>query len=413
VDDGDASMTTRPMTTTLWDRSTVDQGGPSTPSRARRRRLRWAAIAAVVVAIALVMTWRGPGPASNEPLDPRNPSPTGAQALAQVLGDHGVQVTVARGQAELDRARPDADTTVLVARTADLAQATIQRLAGSSLGAERLVVVNPDAWVVRYLSPDVDVAQRRRSADDFPDVGSACNTKDIRSGETMSHTQSEFQLLAGSPAAGCLTHDSHSVYLSLAGTARHAPLILLGSASAVSNEEIDEADNAAVVLRTLGHSSRLVWYVPSISDVPTTDRSRTDQLLPVWLGPSLLVVLFSVLAVLVWRGRRLGRLVREPLPVVVRAVETTESRGRIYRRAKDASRAAMVLQDATRRRLGGYLGLPVAGSAHTLVLAVSAASGRRPEEVDFLLGGPPPSTDGDLLALAAQLAALEKEVRRR
>jgi len=410
VDDGDALMTT-----TLWDRSTVGEGSSPTapaPHRTRRRRLRWVVIAVVVVVIALVMTWRAPGPASTEPLDPRNPSPTGAQALARVLAVHGVGVTVARGQAELERTRPDKDTTVLVASTGKLAQATILRLGSISRNAERLVVVNPDPWVVRYLSPEVDVDQRRRSADDFTDGGSSCTSKDVRAGETLSHTQSEFQLLSSAPTAGCLTHDGHSVYLALPASSRHAPLILLGSVSAITNEEIDEADNAAIVLRTLGHSSRLVWYVPSISDVPSTDRSRTDQLLPAWLGPSLLVVLFSVIAVLFWRGRRLGRLVREPLPVVVRAVETTESRGRIYRRAKDAARAAMVLQDATRRRLAGYLGLPASGSAHTLVLAVSAASGRRPEEVDLLLHGPPPSTDSHLLGLAAQLTALEKEVRR-
>ncbi len=402
------------MTTTLWDRSTVDDGGSSaapTPTRTRRR-LRWVVIAVVVVVIALVMTWRGPGPASNEPLDPRNPSPSGAQALARVLAAHGVGVTVARGQTELERTRPDANTTVLVASTGDLAQATILRLGSISRDAERLVVLNPDPWVVRYLSPEVDVDQRRRSADDFAGDGSGCTTKDVRAGETLSHTQSEFQLQPGTPSAACLTHDGHSVYLSLPATSRHAPLVLLGSASAVTNEEIDEADNAAIVLRTLGHSSRLVWYVPSISDVPSTDRSRTDQLLPAWLGPSLVVVLISMVAVLLWRGRRLGRLVREPLPVVVRAVETTESRGRIYRRAKDAGRAGMVLQDATRRRLAGYLGLPVPGSAHALVLTVSAASGRRPEEVDLLLHGPPPSTDSHLLGLAAELTALEKEVRR-
>jgi hypothetical protein len=401
------------MTTTLWDRSSQDDTVASTPSATRRRRLRWVLIGLVVVVIGVVMTWRGPGPASTAPLDPRNPSPVGAQALAQVLATHGVDVTVARGQTELERARLDRDTTILVARTGDLAQATIQRLTRFSREAERLVVVNPDPWVVRYLSADVDVDQRRRSADDFADVGSDCRTTDVRPGETMSHTQSEFQLVAGAPAAGCLTHDGHSVYLSLSASEQRPPLILLGSSSALTNEEIDEADNAAIVLRTLGHSSRLVWYVPSISDVPSSDRSRTDQLLPPWLGPSLLVVLFSVLAVLLWRGRRLGRLVREPLPVVVRAVETTESRGRIYRRAKDSGRAAMVLQEATRRRLAGYLGLPVSGPTHTLVLAVAGATRRRPEEVDHLLGGPPPTTDSHLLGLAAQLAALEKEVRRR
>ncbi|WP_411284762.1 DUF4350 domain-containing protein [Lapillicoccus sp.] len=400
-------------TTTLWDRSTVDEAeaahtGPAT----RRRRLRWVVIAAVVALIAVVMTWQSPGPATREALDPRNPSPTGAQALARVLADHGVAVTVARGQTELERAGADAGTTVLVATTGDLAEETIDRLATATLGARRLVVVNPDPWVVRYLSPDIDVKQRRRSSDDFATTGTGCTTTDVRAGERVSHSQSEFRLLASLPAAACLTHDGHSVYLALPASSRHAPLVLFGSTSALTNEEFDDADNAAIVLRTLGQSPRLVWYVPSISDVPVTDRSRASDLLPPWLGPGLLLVTIAVLFVLLWRGRRLGRLVREPLPVVVRAVETTESRGRIYRRARDASRAALVLQDATRRRAAGYLGLPVTGSPETLMLAVAAASGRRPEEVDLLLHGPPPSADRHLLGLAAQLAALEKEVRR-
>ena len=399
-------------TTTLWDRSSVEDEGAAHTGAARRRRLRWAVIAAVVALIAVLMTWQSPGPATREALDPRNSSPNGAQALARVLADHGVAVTVARGQTELERAGADAGTTVLVATTGDLAEETIDRLATATLGAKRLVVVNPDPWVVRYLSPDIDVKQRRRSADDFASTGTDCTTTDVRAGERVSHSQSEFRLLASLPAAACLTHDGHSVYLALPASSRHAPLVLLGSASALTNGEIDDADNAAIVLRTLGQSPRLVWYVPSISDVPVTDRSRASDLLPLWLGPGLLLVTIAVLAGLLWRGRRLGRLVREPLPVVVRAVETTESRGRIYRRARDASRAALVLQDATRRRVAGYLGLPVTGSPETLMVAVAAASGRQPEEVDLLLHGPPPSADRHLLGLAAQLAALEKEVRR-
>ena len=53
--------------------------------------------------------------------------------------------------------------------------------------------------------------------------------------------------------------------------------------------------------------------------------------------------------------RRLGRLVREPLPVVVRAVETTERRGRLYRRAGDRARAAAVLRLAPADRLARRL----------------------------------------------------------
>jgi len=42
---------------------------------------------------------------------------------------------------------------------------------------------------------------------------------------------------------------------------------------------------------------------------------------------------------------------------------------------------------------------------------VAAASGRPVDEVGALLLGPPPDRDDHLLGLAAELAALEQEVR--
>ena len=46
---------------------------------------------------------------------------------------------------------------------------------------------------------------------------------------------------------------------------------------------------------------------------------------------------------MLWRGRRLGPLVVEPLPVVVKAVESTQGRGRLYRRVRDRAHAAGIL----------------------------------------------------------------------
>ena len=165
-------------------------------------------------------------------------------------------------------------------------------------------------------------------------------------------------------------------------------------------------------MRTLGHSSRLVWYVPDLRDAPLSAQDQPEQFFPDWLGPMVLLGGFAVLAVMFWRGRRLGRLVTEPLPVVIRAVETTESRGRLYRKARDSTRASAVLRDATRRRLTAYLGLPYASHPDAVVTAMAEASGRSPDQVRWLLYGPPPSNDSDLLGLAVQLSALEKETRR-
>jgi hypothetical protein len=126
----------------------------------------------------------------------------------------------------------------------------------------------------------------------------------------------------------------------------------------------------------------------------------------------LLLLAFTAAAAFWWRGRRFGRLVVEPLPVTVRAVETTESRGRMYHKARDSERAAAVLREASSRRLAAYLGLPPGTHADVVAQAVAAATGRPLDHTRWLLGGPPVATDTDLLDLAARLAALEKEIRR-
>jgi hypothetical protein len=104
--------------------------------------------------------------------------------------------------------------------------------------------------------------------------------------------------------------------------------------------------------------------------------------------------------------------VTEPLPVVVRAVETTESRGRMYRRSRDRTRAVSVLQLATRRRIAAYLGLPVSSTVSTVAGAAAAVSGRSYQSVLDLLSSSAVHDDSSLLENANTLAALEKEVRR-
>ena len=418
------------MTTELWERSdeaaaeATTEGSPGGASpegaspRARGWRRRWvlvAVLAAAVIAVAFLFVSQGPGPASSAPLDPRNPTANGAQALARVLDSQGVRVVVARGEAELERAGVDADTTVVVTRTAPLAESTTKGLARLASRAERLVLVAPDRSVMRYLAPEVTVTEARRAAQDL--VATDCGTSDVRPGETLSRSQVEYT--SSLADAACFTHERASVYLSLARRGVTPPMVLLGSTSMPTNDQITDASNAAVMLRVLGHSGRVVWYVPSREDVPAGDDAGLGSLVPRWLGPVLALGGFAFLGLVLWPGRRFGRLVPEPLPVVVRAVETMESRGRLYRRARDASRAGATLQGATRTRLADYLGLPrpnpsisSRGADQALVSAVSAATGRQVGEVGALLLGPPPTRDDHLLGLAAELAALEKEVRR-
>ena len=116
--------------------------------------------------------------------------------------------------------------------------------------------------------------------------------------------------------------------------------------------------------------------------------------------------------VMFWRGRRLGALVVEPLPVVVRASETTASLGRLYHRAKDRPYAAGLLVTATVGRLRTALGLSHGATHDDVCAAAALRSGRDVLDVRRLLGYHAPRNDAELTRLGQDLLTLEDEVRR-
>ena len=143
----------------------------------------------------------------------------------------------------------------------------------------------------------------------------------------------------------------------------------------------------------------------------TSTAAGDPSVWPPWTTPAIALLLAAVVLLALARGRRLGRLVREPLPVVVRAIETTESRGRLYRRAGDRSRAAAVLRAGAADRLAHRLAVGRGAGPDAVVHAASRATGRPPAEVADILFGPAPPDDAALIHLAQQLTDLEERVR--
>jgi hypothetical protein len=199
--------------------------------------------------------------------------------------------------------------------------------------------------------------------------------------------------------------------VTLSGVSGRPPVTILGDENLITNGAILDADNAAIALHLFGQTNRLIWYVPTVADIAASD-ATSRSIAPDWFKPGLVLAASAVVLLCLWRGRRLGPLVTEPLPVVVRAVETTESRGRMYRSSRDRTRALSVLQLATTRRLAAYLGLPVSSTLSSVAAAAAAVSGRRYQEVLDLLTSSEAQDDSSLLERANTLAALEKEVCR-
>ncbi len=367
--------------------------------------LRRLAIPAIVLAVGALLVWSKPSTDSDDPLHPGNPGFDGSRALTRVLAAQGIDVVVAEGASALDRALVDDQTTIVVSDTARLRESTLNDLREQASYAERLVLVDPERRVIRALLPEV-----ARRAEPRTDVVSGCDTADTRPGERIGRTVSEYR--DGSARESCFMTDDYAVYLRTSAPSLR-DVVLIGSTDTITNDRITEADNAALAVRALGHSPRLVWYVPDFRDVPPIEAAGDGTFYPHWWGPAMLLLALCVGALMWWRGRRFGRLVTEPLPVVIRAIETTESRGRMYHRARDREWASTALREATRRRVGAYLGMPATPGTDSLADAVAGVSGRPRDTVQYLLHGPPVTTDAELLKLAADLAALEKEIHHR
>jgi hypothetical protein len=199
------------------------------------------------------------------------------------------------------------------------------------------------------------------------------------------------------------------------GTTRGgARLVLLGTGTMLTNDHLDEDGNAALGLNLLGRdgsADELRWLVPAPGSA--AGNGSATSILPDWVVPALLQLLFAGLLVALWRGRRLGPPVVEPLPVVVRAAEAVEGRSRLYRRAQARDRAAEALRSGALARMVPRLGIdsPAGGEPppDAVVAAVAARSGRPDAAVHATLFGPPPTDDAGLVALADSLDSIVRD----
>ncbi|MFE2046666.1 DUF4350 domain-containing protein [Streptomyces sp. NPDC059477] len=389
---------------------------PTTSASPTGRRLwirgRGIALAVVLLLAGAITIAVVRSDAQHGALDPRSADPQGSRALAELLAERGVSTRVVT---TLDEARAAAgpDTTLLVADPDLLTPTQQSRLhEDTTSSGGRTILVAAGISSVERLAPGmyVDPATSLDTTLD-PD----CALPAARSagpaetgGLRYSTTHPE--------ADECYFSQRLATLVRLPQPSGGGDTVLLGAPDILLNDRLDEQGNASLALQLLGSRPHLTWYLPSLSDTTATadDERGFFELLPSgWLWGTLQLFVAAALAAL-WRARRLGPLVPEKLPVAIRASETVEGRARLYRKANARDRAAAALRSTTRTRLAPLVGLPVA-RAHTpeaLLPALSAHLQGDGRDLRTPLFGPPPGDDAALIALADQLDALEREVRR-
>lgn len=366
----------------------------------RRYRGPLIVLAVLVVALAVLGVLQR---TTGGTLDPRSYSQGGARGVATVLAELGVPTTVVGDVPELAAqagpgsnvvlANPGAFTTQERERVGD-----IVRDAGASLLVVSAVPADLEALRIEVEVLGVKDTDRREPACDAPAAERAGNA---RTGGVV------YDMPRGS--TGCYPVDGASSLLLLPADR----VALLGAPDVLTNKHAAQDGNAALALGLLAEApdgaavDQVVWVVPRPDRAVLGSPERTiGELVPDAITWGALQVGIAVVLLALWRARRLGRVVTEPLPIVVRAAEAVEGRGRLYQAAGARAEAAEALRSGARARLGRRLQVPPETGPEGLVDVASARLGQDPQRVEALLYGAAPQDDEGLVRLARELETL-------
>ena len=395
---------------------TVAPAAPRLRTRVWRGRFWWSLglIFAALVAAVLAST-----PTKDAALlSLNNPGDDGARATGEILRGRGLDVRQITRLGAARIATPP-DTTLAIALPSQLIDYQVES-----------VLTYPGNIVFIGVSPEllaaIDPGLRSAETPDTTLRGAGCSDPDATAAGRVSSGGSEIDATGldgaevcfrGAPGVGpfaVLERDGRTI-------------TLLSDATLPMNGNLTDYGNAALVFRSLGKHPNLVWYLGNPLDTSTLTYAHSSgagsgnggdgvepsaDFLPPGTGTALYALAIAVLIAAVWRGRRMGPLVTEALPVVVPSSETTRGRARLYRRARAYGRASASLRAAAAERMGRRLGVPRGGDAATLIRAVARATGREPVAVERLVYGPPPGGEHAMMDLVQELDTLERQVHR-
>ncbi|MDJ0339075.1 DUF4350 domain-containing protein [Cryobacterium sp. PH31-O1] len=374
-----------------------------------RRSSFWIFAFAGIVIVAIVGVFLSGGSnAAGRALAGDNAAPAGSMALVEVLRQQGVTVTLADSLVEV-RDAVGADSTVLLFDENGYLDG--DQLAELAELAARTVVVAPDFLTLQALAATVGFGGVSDASSLQADcVLPAANRAGelLPGGDTLSIPAGEHPLVTGCFASST---DTFSL-IQVENEATGGIVSLVPDARVFNNENVTGYGNAALALGLLGESDSLVWYLPTLADLPRTGPPSLAALTPGWVSPVAVLLVLAAVAAAFWRGRRFGPLVAENLPVTVKASETMEGRARLYARSNARLRALDALRVGTVQRLARAVGLGRLAHLEEVVGAVAQITGGEPNQVRRVLVDAIPSSDAQLMALSDALQALEQATGR-
>lgn len=384
--------------------SRVSSSSTPTIRTALRKSSFWviAGVGALLVAVIGFLV-AGAGGTAGPRLGAENPAPAGAMALVEVLRQQGVTVVPVDTLDEAETATTTATTATLFLSD-ESGYLSSDQLGRLGTLAPRTVIADPDFLALQALAPDVGFG----GVSTADALSAQCTVPAAERAETISPGGKTLGLPAGTAGyTGCFP-GAENTYSVIERVTDDRTLTLVADTAVFANDEIATYGNAALALNLLGSTDTVVWYLPTLADVPVTGPPSLGALTPGWVTPVILLLVAVTISSMVWRGRRFGPLVAENLPVVVRANETMEGRARLYARGNARLRAVDAIRIGAVARMAQAAGLPRTAPLDQVIGTVAALTARPPEHVHAVLVGEVPGSDAALMALSDAVDELER-----
>ncbi|MFI0447895.1 DUF4350 domain-containing protein [Actinomadura sp. 6N118] len=389
-------------------------GGETTARQVAGRRWRAARgivfviFAMVIVAIILAALKPTVTPGY---LDPTEPGRDGTRALVEVLKQRGTPVTVTRRSADAV-AQSNPSSVLVITRPENLRAADVDRLRAAS---GDLLLVTPSRALLEALAPGVFPA-----AESFEKVaapGCSLPAATLAGRVDFNRDSETYEFPPGAVATSCYRADEFARVVQLPPAAAGGRTVtIIGSATPLTNEHLAKEGNAALAMNLAGARSSVVWLIPERPRAGSGGDTALRDLIPHGVNLFFFQLAVAVVLIALWRGRRLGPVIAEALPVAVRSAETVEGRARLYRAHHARDRAAAALRAGALERLVPLLGLPRSAAqdpaaAQEIVAAVARRTNAGEAAIGAALYGPEPADDAQLVGLTDFLDDLERQVR--
>lgn len=387
----------------------------------RRRKNIGLLLVVVLVVLAWlgVMIWIALQPERTEgSLGLDDETDFGAAAITSVLEDHGIAVRPAQSmtqlQSELNR-HPDA-TVVFHDKYTAMETASYERLEelAELVPADQRVFAGVSEPQRRHLLDGVYGTQPIGFVENLQATASCQLDAAVEAGDISGVRQG---VRLADAAQGCFgvvdeANDDDEPLYAYAETAEGS--IVFADWRMLSNAGLYENGTATLATWALGQSDTVIWFQPNFQFDPDTDGQLSPVQLPDWARMGLVWAVIATGIYLLYRGRRTGPVISEPLPAEVPAAETTVGRGRMYAKAKHHDHALTTLQQASIARLARLLQLGARSSADAVLTETAKQLGVPLQQLQALYAPPPEHlTTQQFVTWSNQLQDLEHQVRHR